>query len=182
MTEQETFGRLLCFYRERAVSRREGRTLSQAKLASEISKKTGLHISRNSVSNWENEKSYLHPQKDRFILMAIVDILHKNGGLHSLQEANRLLDAGKYQKMTFDEIDRINFGEKTPGLDVKSGSDKVLGKASISDPENGLVPPVLLDALISFLSKMPDVALNGNTGILLDKLLYNMIVKKPGLF
>lgn len=57
-----TFGSLLRIHRERAIFRRRT-LLSQNQFASEISKKTGLYHTRNLVSNWENDKSSLHPKK-----------------------------------------------------------------------------------------------------------------------
>ncbi len=101
-----TFGSLLRIHRERAIFRRRT-LLSQNQFASEISKKTGLYHTRNLVSNWENDKSSLHPQKDRQILLTIISILQENGGITSLEEANHLLEAGNYRALSPNETKQI---------------------------------------------------------------------------
>ena len=114
MAEQETFGRLLRFYRERAISKHQGRILSQDRLAFEVSNKLGLSISRNLVGNWENDKTILNSQKDWQILLAIISVLVDNKGINSSEDANRLLEAGNYKALSIDERKQIFPKEKTP--------------------------------------------------------------------
>ncbi len=178
--QEETFGMRLRSYREHTISRRIGKTLSQEMLAEEVSKKTGLHISRNLVGYWENDKSSLHPQKDRFILVAIIDVLFMNGGINSIQDADRLLEAGKYQALMPNEIDTINIKKTSVNLETKPWPDTPLDSAiSKNNLENMSIPLPLLNTLISFLSRMPDTALNGNAGTFLDKLLSQKFSVKP---
>jgi hypothetical protein len=109
MEENEivTFGSLLRRYRGRSIFRRTGRWLSQDRFADEISKKTGLYHTRNLVSNWENDKSSLHPQRDRPILLVIISILSENGGITTSQEADQLLEAGNYKTLSPQEKEQI---------------------------------------------------------------------------
>jgi hypothetical protein len=178
--EDKSFGTLLRFYRERAISKRMGRTLSQDQLASEISTKTGLRISRNLVGYWENDKSFLDAQKDRFVLIAIMDVLHANGGIHSVDDANRLLEGGKYQALTPEEADTIKLKRTAPRPEAASGVDAPPGgKTPQAGVDNVPLPLPLLNALISFLGTIPDTALNGSAGTLLDKLLSEKFSRKP---
>jgi transcriptional regulator with XRE-family HTH domain len=102
------FGDLLRFYRGKTVDRDVGKPLSQEKLARRISERIGLMISRNIVSNWENGKSDLHPQKDRNLLTAIVSTLYKYRGIATLDEANHLLEIGDYRALDEKEISNID--------------------------------------------------------------------------
>ncbi len=106
--EVSSFGDLLRFFRGQTVDKYFGKPLSQEKLASKISEKIGFNITRNTESNWESGKSYLHPQKDRSLLIAIVSILHKCQGIDTLEEANRLLEAGDYRALDEKEIASID--------------------------------------------------------------------------
>jgi len=105
---KSTFGDLLRFYRGQTVDRDVGKPLSQEKLAHRISEQTGLIITRNIVCNWENGKSDLHPQKDRFILTAVIAVLYRYRGIKALEEANHLLEAGDYRALDEKEVSTIN--------------------------------------------------------------------------
>lgn len=111
--EDTTFGSKLRYYRERAISKHQGRILSQDRLAFEVSNKLGLSISRNLVGNWENDKTTLNSQKDWQILLAIISVLVDNRGITSSEEANRLLEAGNYKALSIDERKQIFPKEKT---------------------------------------------------------------------
>jgi transcriptional regulator with XRE-family HTH domain len=102
------FGDLLRFYRGKTVDRNVGKPLSQEKLARKISEQIGLLITRNIVSNWENGKSDLHPQKDRTLLTSIVATLYKYRGIATLDEANHLLEVGDYRSLDEREISNID--------------------------------------------------------------------------
>lgn len=106
--EKQSFGKMLRFYRGQTADRKTGKPLSQEKLADRISMKTGLAITRNTVGNWEHGKVYLHPQKDRFILIAIIVVLLTYKGIETLAEADQLLEAGDYRALDDNEKAAIN--------------------------------------------------------------------------
>jgi transcriptional regulator with XRE-family HTH domain len=108
ISTRSPFGDLLRFYRGKTVDRDVGKPLSQEKLAYRISDQIGWTITRNIVSNWENGKSDLHPQKDRLLLIAIVSTLYRYRGIETLEEANHLLEAGDYRALDEREISSIN--------------------------------------------------------------------------
>ncbi|MCI0557971.1 MAG: NB-ARC domain-containing protein, partial [Nitrososphaera sp.] len=103
-----TFGEMLRYFRGQTVDRGTGKPLSQDRFAYQLSEKTGLNITRNRESNWENGKSSPHPHLDRDLLTAIVAVLHKFRGIKSLDEANLLLEAGRYQRLVIEEIAQVD--------------------------------------------------------------------------
>ena len=144
---KDTFGSLLCFYRGQTHVRRSGKALSQKTLGDEIYKKTGLLVSRNKVSNWENDRSYLHPQNDRFLLGAIIEILYQFKGIKLLDEANRLLEAGNYRTLSDEEITKINPEWRKP---ISTPKEELTskGEASISTTAlrgSDIIPPISLN-------------------------------------
>jgi hypothetical protein len=123
------FGDLLRFYRGRTVDRDVGKPLSQEKLAYKISDQIGWTITRNIVSNWENGKSDLHPQKDRFLLIAILAALYRYQGIETLEEANNLLEAGDYRALDEKEVSSIN-PQWTSNLHVRRSTQDLEGENS----------------------------------------------------
>ena len=125
------FGNKLRFYRGLTIDQDVGKPLSQEKFSLRLSERIGLIISRNIISNWENGKSYLHPQKDRFLLTAIIAVLHKCRGIATLDEANHLLEAGDYRALDEKEVSTID-PEWIPSMIVR-GSEHSL-KNEFSTP------------------------------------------------
>lgn len=106
LPEKPSYGQLLRFYREKSVERRARKRLSQSRLAMKLSEKTGLMFNRNSVSNWENDKTSI-PAGERKTLIAIIAILFEHEGLATLEAANRLLEAGNYRALNEEEREQI---------------------------------------------------------------------------
>lgn len=102
------FGDSLRFFRGQTVDRCTGKPLSQERLAYVLTEKTGRNINRNLVNNWENSKSYLHPQHDRALLTALISILYNYHGVEMLDQANQLLADGNYRALNPEEISAIN--------------------------------------------------------------------------
>src|SRR6266540_5484015 len=110
--EKQTFGDFLCFFRGQTIDRRKGKPLSQEQLGILLTDQLGLIISRNKVNNWETNKISPHPQRDRELMVAVVEILKKHNGIKSLDDANQLFEAGNYQALTDQEINQIDPGWK----------------------------------------------------------------------
>ena len=90
---------------------RLNRRLSQERLGQLIGDEMGDHgYSGAAVSDWERGHSILNPQ-DRRVLIAIINVLHKCGGVQTLDEANQFLEAGNY---------RVLNPEETMGLFLES--------------------------------------------------------------
>ena len=102
------FGDMLRFFRGQTVDKGTGKPLSQDRFAYHLSEKTGLTITRNRENNWENNKNQPDAQNDRDLLIAIVAVLHKFRGIKSLEEANQLLEAGKYRALSNEETAQVD--------------------------------------------------------------------------
>jgi len=62
-----------------------------------------------AVSDWERGESKISAE-DRKVLIALIKVLYKCGGLQTLHEANQLLEAGNYRTFNGEEVQEI-FGE-----------------------------------------------------------------------
>lgn len=63
-------------------------------------------ISKQMVSFWENGRNGI-PHYYRNLLTGIVAVLYQHGGIDSLDKANALLTAGRYDRLSRDEIARV---------------------------------------------------------------------------
>ncbi len=102
------FGELLRQYRERSAEPAHEGRLTQARLAELLEQEpsTGSYTGA-TISHWEKGK-YRIDHDDRGVLIGLVKVLHRCGGIESLAEANRLLLAGNYRPLDEDEINRIS--------------------------------------------------------------------------
>lgn len=106
--EKQSFGDLLRFFRGQTIDRHNGKPLSQEMFGFRVSEMSGLHITRNTVNNWENAKSYLDAGQDRPLLIAVVTTLFKYSGIRTIADANQLLEAGGFKMLNGKEAVSIN--------------------------------------------------------------------------
>ncbi len=110
MSSRNQFGQLLKSYRLHCASPGQispGKPLTQAQLAECLERETGVCYTLATISNWERGKSHVH-QDDRAVLIGLVKILHDQGGIQTLTEANTLLEAGNYRPLDHNELLRID--------------------------------------------------------------------------
>jgi hypothetical protein len=109
------FGEILRSFRE--ITRdpdRHKRPLSQARLGALIGHEMGDRgVSGAAVSDWERGKSKISVE-DRNVLIAIIKVLYKCGGIRIPEDADRLLEAGDYRALNREEIQEI-FGKIPEG-------------------------------------------------------------------
>lgn len=130
------FGNLLRNFRE---SCRDpllpARKLSQVRLGELLGEELGtLGYSGAAVSDWERGKGKIHAD-ERNVLICLIKVLYKHGGLRSLAEANELLGAGNYRAFNFNEI-KIVFPEgilDVPPQGPSSSTEKVESRQGIMD-------------------------------------------------
>jgi len=105
------FGEVLRSFREITHDpNRHKRPLSQARLGALIGHEMGDRgVSGAAVSDWERGKSKISVQ-DRNVLIAIIKVLYKCGGIGIPEDADRLLEAGDYRALNREEIQEI-FGK-----------------------------------------------------------------------
>ncbi len=99
-----SFGETLRKYRESSKDLNSSRHLSQEHLGELIGQELGLQggYSGAAVSDWERGRSQISAN-DRRMLLALVKVLYKQGGLKNIPDANVLLEAGNYKGLSPDE-------------------------------------------------------------------------------
>jgi hypothetical protein len=104
MTE---FGKQLRRFRHRCNDPRSPHgKLTQEKFGELVGGELGISYSGAAVSDWERGKSKIHAD-DRPVLMALIQVLYKHGGVKTTKEANQLLEAGNYRALDPGETQKI---------------------------------------------------------------------------
>lgn len=117
-----TFGKLLLEFRNKCNDpHRSNRRLSQERFGQLLGEELDDHgFSGTAVHYWENGESKIH-KDDRIVLIAILKVLHKNGGIENIEQAESLLTAGNYRALNDNEKQQI-FPEVLQILPVTPGS------------------------------------------------------------
>jgi hypothetical protein len=105
------FGDILRTYRESGNDpERHRKRLSQERLGVLIGHEMGDRgFSGAAVSDWERGKSKISAE-DRNVLIALIKVLHRCGGLRISDDADQLLEAGNYRSLNTEERQEI-FGD-----------------------------------------------------------------------
>ncbi len=96
MPPKTSFGALLRRYRTHTVDPYTNKPLSQERLAEFV------NVAVATISYWENDQRRIRVE-DRALLLAILQVLHRHGGIKTVAEANALLLAGGYAPLGQDE-------------------------------------------------------------------------------
>jgi len=100
---------------------RLNRRLSQERLGELIGHEMGDRgFSGAAISDWERGESRISAY-DRNVLIALILILHRCGGLQDLAEANQFLEAGNYRAFDTDEAQKI-FQENLSDISARTAS------------------------------------------------------------
>ncbi|MEM7334538.1 MAG: ATP-binding protein, partial [Chloroflexota bacterium] len=107
MTNQ--FGEQLRKLRQRSTDCTEGsqQALTQSAFVEQLYQIIGLIYTDSAVSNWERGINKIS-HENRALLIGIVKVLFKCGGLKRVEDANQLLASGGYSSLTNEEIEGIN--------------------------------------------------------------------------
>ncbi|MFN2135218.1 MAG: ATP-binding protein [Candidatus Promineifilaceae bacterium] len=104
---EETFGGLLRIYRRNARDSVLGGPLSQSRLADLLSEESGIIYSRAAVSDWERGKGQIHKDA-RYLLVCLIKVLHRSGGIANRAEADEWLAIGNYRALSAPEVAQID--------------------------------------------------------------------------
>jgi len=108
------FGKQLRAFRQQSEDRETGRALTQRRLGRLLGDQMGDYgFSGTAISDWERGKSAISAD-DRMILISLIKILKRCGGVKSLEAANLLLEAGNYRALDVTERKDI-YPERAPG-------------------------------------------------------------------
>lgn len=98
----QSFGSLLKEFRQKTYDPKTKKTLTQKNFGEYLFDEIGISYSGAAVSDWEREQSDINIA-DRLLLVSIIKILKKYGGIQSLAQANYLLESGDYRALNSDE-------------------------------------------------------------------------------
>ncbi len=107
ISDMVTFGTLLRNRRKACQDPETGRALSQERLVHYLSKFTGLRYERVSVSQWERDEHKIH-HAERGLLVGLLQVLHRCGGVKDVATANELLFTGDYRDLNEEELRTVN--------------------------------------------------------------------------
>jgi hypothetical protein len=115
-----TFGETLRAFRQAGNDPdRFNRRLTQQRLGKLIGDEMGdFGFSGAAISDWERGKSKINAE-DRNVLIALIKVLHRCGGLQTVDDANHLLKAGRFRDLDTYETQKI-FEYAT----INAGSEK----------------------------------------------------------
>ena len=111
------FGTLLRIIRKRCIDPDiPGRSLSQERFGGLLGKELGIQgsFSGAAISDWERGKSRIRAD-DRLVLICLLSVLCRQGGIQSVSEANELLEAGNYRALNSTEIEKVFPEDRQPG-------------------------------------------------------------------
>lgn len=103
------FGKKLRAFRQQCRDSRNGKALSQQRLGELLGEELGAGFSGAAVSDWERGESRIHVD-DRLLLISLLKVLNKTGGIKTVLDANTLLEAGNYRALNLDEQGQLFSG------------------------------------------------------------------------
>lgn len=107
MKKEKQFGELCRAYRLQCHDPDSGKPLTQARLAEELERETGVLYTPANISSWERNKSRID-QDARIILVGLINVFQRYGSMETLADANGLLTAGNYRTLNQAEINQVN--------------------------------------------------------------------------
>ena len=106
-TVMDTFGQLLRKCRRQSQDPMKGGALTQERFGELIGHELGdAGYSGAAVSDWERDKSKINAA-DRLVLLALLAVLVKHGGVQTPAEAETLLHAGDYRGLNSEELQTL---------------------------------------------------------------------------
>jgi hypothetical protein len=125
----ESFGERLRTCRRQCWDPLRGGWLTQERLGELLGSELGdAGYSGAAVSDWERDRSKLH-EDNRRVLLALLAVLLRLGGLQSAGDANRLLRAGNYRELDPAEHEQL-FGSPA----IAPGAGAVVALPPVSAP------------------------------------------------
>lgn len=104
---QNSFGKLMRYYRRSSQDKLHGGNLSQDRLADLLAEESGISYSRGAISDWERSKGHIH-KDTRHLLISLIRVLYKHGGIRDAIEANDWLASGNYRRLNSEETAQIS--------------------------------------------------------------------------
>lgn len=124
-----TFGHQLRIYRKQCHDSLRGGTLTQVRLGELLGDELGdAGYSGAAVSDWERDQSKINAD-DRLVLVSLIAVLKRCGGLHTLEEANQFLRSGNYRALDAQERKQL-FPQAEPEAKPETAAEGDLSRPS----------------------------------------------------
>ncbi len=159
---ENTFGKLLRYYRRSSQDKLNGGNLSQDRLADLLAEESGIVYSRGAISDWERGKGQIH-KDTRDILVSLINIFHTAGGIQTLEDANHWLESGNYRQLNNEEIQLVS-AEWLHAILTPTTTDSIF-TAPLLPPHDVIGRDELLDSLKSQLFAGHNLALSALNGL-----------------
>lgn len=159
------FGKQLRIFREQSKDPQTGRRLSQEKLGALLFDEIGIGYTGAAVSEWELGKSRIGAD-DRALLLSLIKILKRCGGIKFAAEADRLLEAGNFRALNQAEREK-QFPPQPEANDPPSDSGESGPLFRYFSP---LIPTAEFDAIWREAQKGPAPALPHAAAAILRKI------------
>jgi hypothetical protein len=163
------FGKLLREFRNKCNDpHRSNRRLSQERFGQLLGEELDDRgFSGTAVHYWENGESKIH-KDDRIVLIAILKVLHKNGGVGSIEQAQSFLEAGNYRALDETEKQQIfpvTSKPKEPPQTNKFSWNGIFGEfQKITDKANDGPPPAWPRMMAAVMRNIGDRVESANAG------------------
>lgn len=100
------FGKQLRIFRRQCEDPHTGKPLTQEQLGNFLYEEIGIHYTGAAISDWERNQSRINVN-DRPLLISLINLLKRYGGIKNLADANLLLETGNYRALNASERDEI---------------------------------------------------------------------------
>ena len=101
------FGKNLYFFRLQTIDPKTGKPITQQKLGELVGHELGRSAYTGAaISDWERGKSRISAD-DRLLLISLVKILNRYGGIRFSDDANLLFESGNFRALNAEERERI---------------------------------------------------------------------------
>lgn len=129
----QDFGKQLRIFRRQCEDPHTGKPLTQEQLGNFLYKEMGIHYTGAAISDWERNQSSINVN-DRPLLINLINLLKRYGGIKTLADANLLLEAGNYRALNASERGQIfseEIHEANPQPQATNPKEQVPGFKSL---------------------------------------------------
>jgi DNA polymerase III delta prime subunit len=171
------FGQQLRAYRRQCQDPMRKGALTQVRLGELLGDELGdTGYSGAAVSDWERNRSKINAD-DRLVLVSLIAVLYRCGGLHTLAEANQFLQSGNYRALDAQEQGQI-FPDISP--DSEPVADVVASSPSLVVTPERRKQLILLEKVRQFwVEGVLEKSVQGAVLLSLDGRSYDQAIDQP---
>ena len=174
-----TFGQQLREYRRQCQDPLRKGTLTQVRLGELLGDELGdAGYSGAAVSDWERDQSKINAD-DRLVLVSLIAVLIRGGGLHTLAEANEFLQSGNYRALDAQEQSQI-FPDVLAETEPEAVAETVVVQATLPLTPERKKQLILLEKVKQFwVQGVLEKSVQGAMLLALNGRSYNQAIDQP---